>query len=251
MNPESNSSLTKVTPLSKALAAIIFIVLPFVGLYIGYTFAPEKVVERVVENTEPQEFISRDLLHYVANVSNRFDPDGYPYSVGVSRQTNFFAFIPRDENKMYLYELSYNTRESKLFRAFTSSTLSLLNNNYKRYYTYLLPNNEGTAIYMNGSEGCGGCDKYNEAVLYFGGLDGEERIFPLMIPLIESFQWEESISDENILRYRYKTILEYSEECVDTDTIPDCPLSDWQYGEINTENDNYLPEWSGEIDSTN
>jgi hypothetical protein len=37
--------LTKVTPLSKALAAILFIVLPFVGLYIGYAFAPEKVVE--------------------------------------------------------------------------------------------------------------------------------------------------------------------------------------------------------------
>jgi hypothetical protein len=51
MNPESISAVTKVTPLSKALAAILFIAMPFVGLYIGYTYAPEKVVEveRVVE----------------------------------------------------------------------------------------------------------------------------------------------------------------------------------------------------------
>jgi hypothetical protein len=37
-----------VTPLSKYLAIALFIILPFVGGYIGYTFAPEKVVEKEV-----------------------------------------------------------------------------------------------------------------------------------------------------------------------------------------------------------
>jgi hypothetical protein len=37
--------LCKVTPLSKYLAMVIFIALPFVGEYIGYRIAPEKVVE--------------------------------------------------------------------------------------------------------------------------------------------------------------------------------------------------------------
>jgi hypothetical protein len=40
MNPESKTRLTTVTPLSKALAAALFILMPFVGVYIGYTYAP-------------------------------------------------------------------------------------------------------------------------------------------------------------------------------------------------------------------
>lgn len=44
-------NLNTVTPLSKYLAMALFIALPFVGGWVGYTFAPEKVVEveRVVE----------------------------------------------------------------------------------------------------------------------------------------------------------------------------------------------------------
>lgn len=36
---------TNVTPLSKYLAMSLFIALPFIGGWVGYTFAPEKVVE--------------------------------------------------------------------------------------------------------------------------------------------------------------------------------------------------------------
>jgi hypothetical protein len=44
-------SLKKVTPLSKYLAMVIFIVMPFIGGYIGYVYAPEKVVEVDVNRT--------------------------------------------------------------------------------------------------------------------------------------------------------------------------------------------------------
>ena len=42
---KKKSSLYQVTPLSKYLAMALFIILPFVGGYLGYTFAPEKIVE--------------------------------------------------------------------------------------------------------------------------------------------------------------------------------------------------------------
>ncbi len=37
--------LEEVTPVSKALAAIIFITIPFLGGWVGYQYAPEKIVE--------------------------------------------------------------------------------------------------------------------------------------------------------------------------------------------------------------
>jgi hypothetical protein len=51
MEPEINEAeghlapLNKVTPLSRYLALALFVILPFLGGWIGYTYAPEKVVE--------------------------------------------------------------------------------------------------------------------------------------------------------------------------------------------------------------
>lgn len=50
---EQRSSIHRVTPLSKYLALTLFIILPFIGGYIGYTFAPEKVIE-------VEKFIAQD-----------------------------------------------------------------------------------------------------------------------------------------------------------------------------------------------
>jgi hypothetical protein len=52
---EQSSALHTVTPLSKYLAMVLFVALPFLGGWIGYTYAPEKVVEVervVIEQTE-------------------------------------------------------------------------------------------------------------------------------------------------------------------------------------------------------
>ncbi len=40
--------LNKVTPLSKYLAMALFVILPFIGGWVGYTLAPEKIVDSVV-----------------------------------------------------------------------------------------------------------------------------------------------------------------------------------------------------------
>ncbi len=55
--------LCKVTPVSKYLAMAIFILMPFVGGYIGYQLAPEKVVEvpvTVMQNKMPATEVSMD-----------------------------------------------------------------------------------------------------------------------------------------------------------------------------------------------
>ena len=73
MEPQQNmvesviAPLKKVTPLSKYLAMVLFIILPFLGGYIGYTLAPEKVVEveKVISKDvaiESMESTSPDLV---------------------------------------------------------------------------------------------------------------------------------------------------------------------------------------------
>ena len=61
MNPQQNfqehsgekvdrkfSHLNSVTPLSKYLSMILFVILPFVGGYLGYSFSPEKIIEKEI-----------------------------------------------------------------------------------------------------------------------------------------------------------------------------------------------------------
>lgn len=61
---EQKSSLHQVTPLSKYLAMGLFIILPFVGGYIGYTFVPEKVVEVekvIVKEVEAEKEVDGEM----------------------------------------------------------------------------------------------------------------------------------------------------------------------------------------------
>jgi hypothetical protein len=58
---ESRSYFNRVTPLSKYLALTLFIAMPFIGGWVGYTYVPEKVIEvetilvrEVVTTSEPQ-----------------------------------------------------------------------------------------------------------------------------------------------------------------------------------------------------
>lgn len=56
IQPErKHNDLSTVTPLSKVLAMLLFIFMPFVGGWVGYTYAPEKIIEvpvPVVEETK-------------------------------------------------------------------------------------------------------------------------------------------------------------------------------------------------------
>lgn len=66
---ETTSGLHTITPLSKYLAMALFIILPFLGGWIGYTYAPEKIVEvekiiEVEKKTEPVPFSTVDKKFY-------------------------------------------------------------------------------------------------------------------------------------------------------------------------------------------
>jgi len=99
--------INKVTPLSKALAAILFIILPFVGLYIGYTFAPEKVVE-----------VERVVVHEVV-------------------QTNDGPYVPGEEFQLYTVSSIQKTKvNSSVALVFTDSAKRKLTGTVRAYYSF-------------------------------------------------------------------------------------------------------------------
>lgn len=74
MEPKNNQAecrlapLQKVTPLSKYLTLALFIIMPFIGGWVGYTYAPEKVVEteRVVNKEVASDSSELALLDDVS-----------------------------------------------------------------------------------------------------------------------------------------------------------------------------------------
>ncbi len=54
LQTEKQNAFNTVTPLSRTLALVLFVALPFVGFWLGYRFAPEKVVEieKLTEKTD-------------------------------------------------------------------------------------------------------------------------------------------------------------------------------------------------------
>lgn len=98
-----------VTPLSKYLAMTLFVALPFIGGWVGYTFAPEKVieVERIIgveklaeqkqEAEQPQERSEVSVSDY--RISN------FNTTYGGSRYGE--VAISADGTKKYLMQLPY------------------------------------------------------------------------------------------------------------------------------------------------
>ncbi|MFT5037215.1 MAG: hypothetical protein ACI9VM_000792 [Candidatus Azotimanducaceae bacterium] len=74
---EQPSPLHQVTPLSKYLALALFVILPFIGGWIGYTYAPEKVVEviRVEEKVVGVEDYIQSLQDSTDNELPFSNPD--------------------------------------------------------------------------------------------------------------------------------------------------------------------------------
>ncbi len=72
------SSLHKVTPLSKYLALLLFIILPFLGGYIGYVYAPVKIVEvhtlvsKSAQNikNEQQNTLDKSIVDYISETDS-------------------------------------------------------------------------------------------------------------------------------------------------------------------------------------
>jgi hypothetical protein len=70
-NEEHFASLSKVTPVSKYLAMALFIIMPFIGGWIGYNYAPEKVVEvdKVIIKEVEKEVVSEVVKNSLSALS--------------------------------------------------------------------------------------------------------------------------------------------------------------------------------------
>jgi len=86
---DQTSRLHQVTLLSKYLAMVLFILMPFLGGWIGYTYAPEKVVE--VDRVVNQELVAAE--------EGETDNDEYP-------KVRYGSFSEADTN-------AYNIRDFK------------------------------------------------------------------------------------------------------------------------------------------
>ncbi len=78
---QTQNTLNSVTPLSKYLALILFIAMPFIGGYIGYKYSPDKVVEVeklvTVETEKEKQGSSQWYQHIEEGDFSLLVPDGY------------------------------------------------------------------------------------------------------------------------------------------------------------------------------
>jgi hypothetical protein len=87
------SSLHIITPLSKYLAMVLFIILPFLGGYIGYTYAPEKIVE-----VEKIVVIGKEA---------QISPE--PVKIHYTNESSALSTIS-DENELWIVSTSFGTK---------------------------------------------------------------------------------------------------------------------------------------------
>lgn len=107
VEPQKTNQFNTVTNLSKILAAVLFIALPFVGLYIGYTFAPEKVVEvEKIILVEPAK--SETKLEAISNI----EPELVDEEVTTSVLLNDFSINQGVDAITFNWEVSAEVMEA-------------------------------------------------------------------------------------------------------------------------------------------
>lgn len=111
------SFLTEVTTLSKYLAMTLFIVMPFAGAWVGYRYAPEKIVEVERSGVQPAEKsdLSIALKKYVSTEFN-FEFK-YPKFYG-------FGFKTEDNNEIFLKESLMKDDQNDLLTLYFCSDIS-------------------------------------------------------------------------------------------------------------------------------
>lgn len=104
------SRLKQITPFSKALAAALFILMPFLGVYIGYKYAPEKVVyieTEVIEQVAPSD---DDYLESLATSTPTLDTEVEDHSeieeesYLIDSQFGKRLIFDRDHENSYVFE---------------------------------------------------------------------------------------------------------------------------------------------------
>lgn len=112
-------NLHTVTPLSKYLAMTLFVLLPFLGGWVGYTFAPVKVVEveRVVEIERVVEKEVPAPINTETSVKHFLYTDGYAFQISTSSLDDIEGNVLHEsEKQIYFYLPWFNQDKSALMR---------------------------------------------------------------------------------------------------------------------------------------
>ncbi len=100
----AKSPLHTITPLSKYLAMVLFVALPFLGGWIGYTYAPEKIVEVekvvLVEQGRETTVVNEEVDTPVNGNSSTYTDQDYGFSF--SFPTNWNAQAIGEDYGLYL-----------------------------------------------------------------------------------------------------------------------------------------------------
>lgn len=118
MEPQQNQAesviapLKKVTPLSKYLAMMLFIFMPFLGGWIGYTLAPVEIIE-----------VEREItINKVSNGNRQIDSDVTGISTSGGAEKEITQIVPQNQISID------NLDVSKPYRSINNFTISVPNN---------------------------------------------------------------------------------------------------------------------------
>ncbi len=122
--PEQGNQSNRVTTLSKYLAMTLFILMPFIGGWIGYVYAPEKVVEIEKVREDAVNNTTKSNSEYSTDVMLDSISDGYIYFRNSDEVTYDENDVPHSFGEMF-FRVS-DTGELGLLKEFPSKGYSTI-----------------------------------------------------------------------------------------------------------------------------
>lgn len=173
------NSFTKVTPLSKYLVLVLFVALPFVGFWLGYKYAPEKVME--VEGIVEEDVSHSSSLQSVSGQS-KIETNKGEIIASSSSASQIMYYIEKytcdsiESYEQLCYRLMRKNEDSQ--QQIVITDLSLLYqtqfNTKSKFEDYIFKDANSNTIFFKSfiphSSACCGVVKYE-----LGTLDFEEQ----------------------------------------------------------------------------
>lgn len=116
LNKKEQSTWNTVTPFSKHLAMTLFVIMPFIGGWVGYMFAPEKIVEvekivetkKEVETVQPLSYSKEQISGACSQDVNNLEP------LYTSIETKFLNQFPSYETLYRNWGVDKNKPKARL-----------------------------------------------------------------------------------------------------------------------------------------
>jgi hypothetical protein len=208
---EQKSQLHQVTTLSKYLAMALFVILPFLSGYIGYVYAPEKVVEKEVIR-EVECIVEKDKLITETVTENNLQLHF------VSDDSDTFVFRYLSDNPSFTFSNDiFRFKSDDPKRPFIPLRVNSIQHN-----KFLVSESEWTAFaFYEGGRG----GPSSGAIFTISEFGGTELV---AIYAVADFEW---LSTD---KYRYKQVIKCSDKIPESNMslYPAVPWSHSSCGEV-------------------